>query len=128
MRSTFTLGFVFLALAGFSYYGAGHAPRGRLTPISWALMGLLVVTGLLIIARLRVGYYAGIATGFITALAGVLAWTHVGGSALALPIQPAIAVVVGLYLCMRVATTPIGPRPSLAEKLREDEPQPTDAD
>jgi hypothetical protein len=90
-------------------YYAGHS---HLSVVTWALMALLVLAGVCVMIGLRVGLYLGIAAGAATALAGVLAWAGLGGAKAALPINPAIAVVIGLYLCARVATTtPRGPLP-----------------
>jgi hypothetical protein len=118
VRSTLTLGFVFFALAGLARYAGGP----HLSPLTWTLMAMLVIAGVLVILGLRAGFYVGLFTGAITALAGLIAWAGIGGTALALPIHPALAIVVGLYLCMRVATTKVTrPMPRHADE-REEEP------
>lgn len=107
MRSPVILGIVFLATAGLCVAGV---PRGALTPAVYLIAGVLGVAGVLIMAGLRAGYYAGLAAGGITALAGAIAWA--GVARWSLPMHPALCVVVGLYMCMRVVTSraAFGPR------------------
>ena len=107
MRSPVILGIVFLATAGLCVAGV---PRGTLTPAVYLIAGVLGIAGVLIMAGLRVGYYAGLIAGGITAMAGALAWT--GVARWSLPMHPALCVVVGLYMCMRVVRSKaaFGPR------------------
>jgi hypothetical protein len=102
VRSPRTLGIVFIFPPCLVAYYAGQT---HISVVTWALMGLLVLAGVCVMLGLRVGTYLGIAGGAAMALAGVFAWAGLGGAKAALPINPAIAVVIGLYLCARVATT-----------------------
>jgi hypothetical protein len=97
---------LFVAMAGFSLAGVPGGPSAwRQLPLGvYLLIGLLLVAGLLVMTRLRVGYYLGLLAGGATAISGVIAWGWPQVAARsALPLHPGIATVVGLYLCMRVA-------------------------
>jgi hypothetical protein len=99
MRSSFTLGVVFIALGGLSASGiGGHRPIGT---VPWAIAGLLVVAGLLLFTRTRASFFVALAAGAVTAITGVLALAH--HPELALPVPPALSVGVGLYLIFRTA-------------------------
>jgi hypothetical protein len=99
MRSSLSLGIVYIALGGLSVSGiGGHRPLG---PVPWVLAGLLVVAGVLLFTRTRVAFYVALAVGGLTAATGVL--PYVGHPELALPVPPALAIGVGLYLVFRTA-------------------------
>jgi hypothetical protein len=99
MRSSWSLGVVFIALGGISVSGiGGHRPIG---PIPWLIAGLLVLTGALLFTRTRVSFWVAINTGAVTAITGVLALLH--HPELALPVPPALSIGVGLYLIFRTA-------------------------
>ncbi len=114
MRSPISLGIVFVAMAAFAVAGL-HGQR--LGPLAIGLVVVLAAAGLLVMTGVRAAYYVGLAAGALTALAGICTWTGLGGARLALPVQPIIAVVVGLYLCFRVAIAHklFGPRPRPGE-------------
>jgi hypothetical protein len=107
VRSPISLAILFIALAGLSIAGGGGLGMngvGHLSPGAYGLAGVLVVAGLLVLTRMRIAYYVGIAAGILTALSGVVAWAAPAmGARFALPIHPGISMVVGLYLVMRVA-------------------------
>ena len=106
MRSPISLGILFIAMAGFSLAAipGGAAAWSHLPVGVYALVGLLTLAGLLVMTRLRVGYYMALLAGSATAISGVVAWGWPTlASRTALPLHPGIATVVGLYLCMRVA-------------------------
>ncbi len=99
MRSSWSLGVVFIALGGIAVSGiGGHKPLG---PVPWALAALLVVTGALLFTRTRVSFFIAIGTGAVTAISGVLALVH--HPELALPVPAALSIGVGLYLIFRTA-------------------------
>jgi hypothetical protein len=99
MRSSWSLGVVFIALGGISLSGiGGHRPLG---PVPYVLAGLLVVTGALLFTRTRASFWIAINAGAITAITGVIALIH--HPELALPLPPALSIGVGLYLVFRTA-------------------------
>ena len=99
MRSSWSLGVVYIALGGLSVSGiGGHRPLGV---VPWILAGLLVVVGALLFTRTRAAFYAALAVGALTAVAGVLALAH--HPELSLPVPPALSIGVGLYLVFRTA-------------------------
>jgi hypothetical protein len=118
VRSPISLGILFVFMGAFSLAGTpgGMAGLSTLRPGAFVLAGILTVTGLLIMTRMRVAYYLGLLAGGATAISGVVAW---GWPAIAarssLTLHPAIATVVGLYLVMRVAIahTMFGKQPEL---------------
>jgi hypothetical protein len=118
VRSPVILGIVFLATAGLCVAGV---PREAVTPVVYAIAGVLGLAGVLIMMGLRAGYYAGLIAGAVTALSGVAAW--VGLARWSLPMHPALSVVVGLYMCMRVATSQAMFRPR-RPAMRSDEEAP----
>jgi hypothetical protein len=99
MRSSLTLGLVYIALGGLSVSGiGGHRPIGA---VQWALAALLVAAGAFLLTRLRAAFYFALAVAVLTAITGVLALAH--HPELALPVTPWVSVGVGLYLVLRVA-------------------------
>jgi hypothetical protein len=99
MRSSFTLGIVYVALGGLSVSGiGGHRPLGL---VPWVLAGLLVLAGVVLFTRTRISFYFALAVGALTAVSGVLAFAH--HPELALPVPPALSICVGLYLVFRTA-------------------------
>jgi hypothetical protein len=99
MRSSWSLGVVFIALGGLSASGiGGHRPLG---PVPWGIAGLLVVAGLLLFTRTRLSFFVALAAGAVTAITGVLALAH--HPELALPVPAALSIGVGLYLIFRTA-------------------------
>lgn len=99
MRSSWSLGVVFVALGGIAVSSiGGHRPVG---PVPWLLAGLLVVTGALLFTRTRAAFWLAINTGAVTAITGILALLH--HPEWALPVPPALSIGVGLYLIFRTA-------------------------
>lgn len=99
MRSSWSLGVVFIALGGMSVSGiGGHRLIGV---VPWALAALLVVTGALLFTRTRIAFWVAIAAGAITATSGIVALMH--HPELSLPVPPALSIGVGLYLVLRTA-------------------------
>jgi len=99
MRSSWSLGVVFIALGGLSVSGiGGHHPMGV---VPYVLAGLLVAAGVFLFTKLRASFYAAIAVGALTAVTGVVALAH--HPELALPVPPALSIGVGLYLVFRTA-------------------------
>jgi hypothetical protein len=122
MRSSFTLGVVFIALGGLSASGiGGHRPLG---PVPWAIAGLLVVAGLFLFTRTRASFFVALAAGAVTAITGVVALAH--HPELALPVPPALSVGVGLYLIFRtaIASPLLGGKKKSKGFLPHDEAQP----
>lgn len=120
MRSSWSLGIVFVALGGLSVSGIGG--RHPLGPVAWLLAGLLVVAGAFIFTHTRAAFYLALATGGITAATGILPYVH--HPELALPVPPALAIGVGLYLVFRtaIAAREFGPRPPRRARLSDDQP------
>lgn len=99
MRSSWSLGVVYIALGGLSVSGiGGHRPLGA---VPWILAALLVVAGALLFTRTRISFYVALAVGALTAITGILALAH--HPELALPVPPALSIGVGLYLVFRTA-------------------------
>jgi hypothetical protein len=99
MRSSWSLGVVFIALGGLSVSGIGG--RHPLGPVAWVLAALLVAAGALMFTRTRAAFYCALTVGALTAASGALALAH--HPELALPVPPALSIVVGLYLIFRTA-------------------------
>ncbi|HEX6839472.1 MAG TPA: hypothetical protein VF334_23005 [Polyangia bacterium] len=99
MRSSWSLGVVYIALGGLSVSGiGGHRPLGA---VPWVLAGLLVAAGAFLFTRTRISFYVALAVGALTAITGILALAH--HPELALPVPPALSIGVGLYLVFRTA-------------------------
>lgn len=120
VRSPISLAILFLALATLSVAGL---PGVKLAPTAYPLVGLLGCAGLLVLTRLRAGYYLGLVAGGVTAISGVIAWASpTVGARYALPIHPGISMVVGLYLCFRIAIAHrmFGPQPDKRARLNHE--------
>ena len=99
MRSSWSLGVVFIALGGLSVSGiGGHRPIG---PVAWTLAGLLVVAGAFIFTRTRIAFWIALAVAALTAASGIMPLVH--HPELSLPVHPAATIGVGLYLVLRTA-------------------------
>jgi hypothetical protein len=99
MRSSWSLGVVYIALGGLSVSGiGGHRPLGA---APWVIAALLVLAGALLFTRARAAFYFALAVAALTAVTGIIALAH--HPELALPVPPALSIGVGLYLVFRTA-------------------------
>jgi hypothetical protein len=99
MRSSWSLGVVYIALGGLSVSGiGGHRPLGA---APWVIAALLVLAGALLFTRTRPAFYFALAVAALTAVTGIIALAH--HPELALPVPPALSIGVGLYLVFRTA-------------------------
>lgn len=103
MRSSSSLGVVFIALGGLSISGIGQRPVGV---VPWLLAGLLVTAGVLLLTRRRAAVWLAMAAGLVTALSGIMPYLH--HPELALPIPPPLSIGIGLYLVFRTALSASG--------------------
>lgn len=113
MRSPVSLGIVFLVLAG---YGVGGVPGAHVGVGGYVLAGLLGAAGLVVMTRHRAAYYLGLLAGGATTIVSLIDWSGLSsGRRLGLPFVPAVGVVAGLYLCLRVvlAQSMFGPKKRL---------------
>jgi hypothetical protein len=99
MRSSATLGVVFVVLGGLSVSGIGG--RHALVPAAWILAGLLCVAGALLFTQRRPAFYFALAVAALTVLSGIIAM--LGHPNLSLPVPPPLAIGVGLYLVLRTS-------------------------
>jgi hypothetical protein len=110
MRSSWSLGVVFIAFGGLSVSGiGGHRPLGT---FPWVLAIWIITAGAFVFTRTRASFYVALATGALTAVTGILA--YVGHPELALPVPPALSIGIGLYLLFRtgIAASAFGkPKP-----------------
>lgn len=120
MRSSWSLGIVFIVLGGLSISGiGGHRPLG---PVPWVLAGLLVAAGAFLFTRLRAAFFVAMAVGAVTAVTGVLPYLH--HPELALPVPPALSIGIGLYLVFRTAIASAASRPKQRGFIpRDEEPE-----
>jgi hypothetical protein len=124
MRSSWSLGIVFIALGGIavSPLGARHV----LTPAALVVAGLLVVGGIALMTRRAFAFWVAIAAAAVAAATGVAAL--LGRPQLALPVSPVLSIVVGLYLILRTfmmrASLGKPPRGFLPRDDSPDEPRP----
>jgi hypothetical protein len=88
-----------VAMGGLSVGGIGAQPKP--TPAGWAIAGALVVAGALLFLRRPFAFWVAMAASLVTVLAGLVALA--GHPELSLPVPPALSIVVGLYLCLRLA-------------------------
>lgn len=99
MRSSWSLGVVYIALGGLSVSGIGGHRALGVAP--YAIAGLLVLAGALLFTRARPAFYFALAVAALTAVTGIVALAH--HPELALPVPPALSIGVGLYLIFRTA-------------------------
>jgi hypothetical protein len=101
MRSSWSLGAVYIVLGGLSVSGLGGRRPVALPPAAWVLAGLLVFAGALLFTRTRIAFYAALAVGALTAISGIAAL--LGHPELSLPVHPGLSIGIGLYLVFRTA-------------------------
>jgi hypothetical protein len=99
MRSSWSLGVVYIVLGGLSVSGIGG--RHALGPVAWVLAGLLVLAGALLFTRIRAAFWTALVVAAITAASGIMPLLH--HPEWALPVPPALAIGIGLYLILRVS-------------------------
>lgn len=110
MRSSWSLGVVYIVLGGLAVSGIGRQPVAPPTPASWAIAVLLIVAGLALFTKTRAAFYLALAAGAVTAASGILAFAH--HPELSLPVHPALSIGIGLYLVFRtaIAASAFGPK------------------
>jgi hypothetical protein len=97
MRSSTTLGVVFIALGGIAVAPLGH--HGALTVPALVIAALLVLAGVALLTARGFAFWVAIGAAGVALLTGVAAL--LGHPALALPVPPLLSVVVGSYLILR---------------------------
>lgn len=97
MRSPWSLGLLMIAMGGVGISGiGGQKPHGA---VPYAIAAVLVAGGALMFLRRPFVFYVALAAAAVLAATGGLALA--GKPQLALPVPPALSLVVGLYLCLR---------------------------
>jgi hypothetical protein len=105
MRSSVTLGLLFFVMGGLGLqpslspvFSLGQRPGA----IAYLIAGLLIVSGLLLIAfRRPIAFYVALFAAVATVVTGLVSYS--GHPQLALPVPPVLSIVIGLYLCVRLA-------------------------
>jgi hypothetical protein len=110
MRSSSSLGVVFIALGGIAVAPLGH--RGPPSPAGLVIAALLVVAGVSLLTARGFAFWVAIAAAALASLSGVAAL--LGHPSLSLPVPWALSVGVGLYLILRtfMARGSLGVKPS----------------
>ena len=101
MQSPLTVGILMIAMAGIGLAPLGPQPRPPLGVPQLAIAGILVLGGLLLVLRRTIAQYVAFAAAGALVVTAILAWT--GRPQFGLPVPPAISLVIGLYLILRVA-------------------------
>lgn len=112
--SPYTVGLLMIFMAGIGVSGMGT--QNHPTAVAYAIAGVLAVAGGAMFLKKPFAFFIAMAAAGLLAASGVLAL--LGKPELALPVPPALSIVIGLYLCLRTVIA----RPSLQPKL----PRPTD--
>jgi len=99
MQSPITVGILMIAMAGLGLVPLGPN-RASAGAAQYAIAGVLVVAGALLILRQRWAFQ--IALGAAGILIGTGLAALFGYPQLALPLHPMISVVIGMYLVLRV--------------------------
>jgi hypothetical protein len=106
--SPYTVGLLMIFMAGIGVSGMGTPNKA--TPVAYAIAGVLAVAGATMFLKKPFAFYIAMAAAALLAVSGLLAL--LGKPELALPVPPALSLVIGLYLCLRTVIA----RPSLQPK------------
>jgi hypothetical protein len=92
-------------------------------PLGIAVSLALVAGGVLLLLQRPIAYWVAIGAGLFTFVAGIASTKLPPG--LAMPVQPIIPIVIGLYICMRVAIakSALTGRAAQRDRDREEETQ-----
>jgi hypothetical protein len=122
MRSAWSAGILMIVMGGIGISGFGQQhPVG---PVPYALAGLLVAGGALLFLRRPFAFYPAIVASVLLVLSGGLGYLH--HPELGLPVPPLLALVIGLYLCLRVILVRSTLQPRRKRAFLSDEEPPTD--
>ena len=100
-----------IAMGGIGLTGFGQHPV--LTPAAYAIGGLLVAGGASLFLKKPFAFWIAIVAAVALAISGALGLVH--HPELAMPVPPALSLVIGLYLILRT----IMARPSLQRPKKE---------
>jgi hypothetical protein len=106
MQSPLTVGILMIAMAGIGLAPLGPEPRQPIGPVQLAIAGILILAGVLLVMRRQIGIW--FAFGAAAVLTGTGIAALIGARQFALPVPPAISIVIGLYLFLRVAMARAG--------------------
>jgi uncharacterized membrane protein (UPF0136 family) len=106
MQSPLTVGILMIAMAGIGLAPLGPPPRPPIGVVQLAIAGVLVIAGVLLVMRRQIGIW--FAFGAAAVLSGTGVAALLGARHFALPVPPAISIVIGLYLFLRVAMARAG--------------------
>jgi hypothetical protein len=97
MASGWSVGILMIAMGVLSVggFGAQHP-----TTVGWGIAGLLVVAGGLLFLRRPFVWWLGLMAALVTLVSGFI--TQAGKSEWGLPVPPLLAIVIGLYLVLRL--------------------------
>lgn len=114
MQSGWSVGILMIAMGGLSIggFGAQHSP----TRIGWMIAGLLIGAGGLLFLRRPFVWWVALAAALITLASGFVA--QAGKPDWSLPVPPLLAIVVGVYLVLRLVMA----RAYFSQKQNQAEP------
>jgi glucose dehydrogenase len=99
VQSPITVGILMIAMAGLGLVPLGPN-RASAGAAQYAIAGVLVVGGALLLMRQRWAFYVALGAAGVLIASGIAALA--GMPQMALPLHPMISVVIGLYLVLRV--------------------------
>lgn len=103
--SPYTVGLLMIFMAGIGV--SGVASRQEVGLGAFVIAAVLAIAGVLMFVKRPFVFWVGLGAAVLLALSGVAALA--GKPELALPVPPALSIVIGLYLVLRVLIA----RPSL---------------